>query len=71
MKLSSWLTERNLSPDTFARLIGVGSVRTVYRYLDGSRTPKRDVLTAIVVVTAGKVTANDFFDLATDRGATP
>lgn len=59
MKLGSYLTAVDKSPEWFAARIGVDPV-TVRRYLSGSRRPEWDVIAVIMEVTGGVVTANDF-----------
>jgi transcriptional regulator with XRE-family HTH domain len=62
MRLREYLTQNSISRAEFARQIGVKHI-TVTRYLDG-RVPEPSVMEKIIEATAGKVTANDFFDLA-------
>ena len=59
MKISEYLRSLKLSPEKFARDIGV-SGQAVRRYMDGGRFPRVDVLERITKATHGKVTANDF-----------
>ena len=60
-----------MSRDAFAESIGVEEA-TVTRYINGTRVPRREIMTKITAVTAGDVTANDFFpqpvDSATGNG---
>lgn len=59
MRLQEWLTRHRMSPANLAEKICVAE-RTVWRYLEGSRTPRPDVIQAIFAATGGSVTANDF-----------
>lgn len=59
MLLRDFLKSSEISPIVLAKTIGV-SVQTVYRYLDGSRSPRRTVICKITEISGGKVTANDF-----------
>lgn len=60
--LQKFLNDNNLSHAGFAKLIESTQV-TVSRYIAGLRTPKPSSMAKIVKATAGKVTANDFFNL--------
>lgn len=59
MTLSEYLQLHGLSPAAFGRKIKVTKM-AVYRYLDGSRVPKRDVMARIKRVTKDEVTADSF-----------
>lgn len=65
MKLAEYLEETKTSDAEFARLIGVGR-QAVWRYKDG-RFPELSILQSIYETTGGKVTPNDFADLAPVR----
>lgn len=60
MRLSDYLTKHKLSDDTFAERIGVNR-STVSRLRRTNQKPSEETLAAIVRVTNGKVTANDFW----------
>lgn len=60
MRLSDYLTKHKLSEDQFAELIGVNR-STVNRLKRTNQKPSEQTLAAIVRVTNGKVTANDFW----------
>ena len=62
MRLQEYLTRTRTSRADFAQQIGV-SVESVRRYLDG-RAPKASVMCKIIEATEGKVSANDFFQMA-------
>ena len=49
---------------------GIGATQAaVSRYANGKRTPRPALLSKIVEVTKGRVTANDFLPSPIDRGA--
>ena len=60
MKLDAYLKTNDISEQKFAEQIGV-SQQAVHRYRTG-RVPTPEVMQAIIKVTAGAVTADDFFD---------
>src|SRR5271166_4917282 len=60
MELSTYLNQTGKSPASFAAEIGV-SATTVYRYILGDRTPRREVLQRILHQTGGLVRPDDFF----------
>ena len=60
MTLDQHMDIRGLSPEAFAAKIGV-KVFSVRRYLSGQRIPRPSIMTRIVDVTHGEVTANDFY----------
>lgn len=60
MNLNDYLQTVNLSRAEFANLIGV-SGQAVGRYANSKRIPEPKVMKAIVLVTDGKVTPNDFY----------
>ena len=62
MKLQAYLTEADLTVEKFAELIEVHRT-AVQRYIDDQRIPGREKMAKIVEVTAGKVTANDFYGI--------
>jgi transcriptional regulator with XRE-family HTH domain len=62
MRLQEYHTSTGTTRADFAQQIGV-SVESVRRYLEG-RAPKASVMCKIIEATEGKVSANDFFDLA-------
>jgi predicted transcriptional regulator len=64
MQLASYLTKRHIHPADFAKQIGV-SGEAVRRYLVEGRIPTPAVMTRILEVTQGKVTANDFYSART------
>lgn len=61
MKLSAYLTSKEISDADFAAAIGVER-QAVHRYKSGLRFPTKAVLTKIFECTDGQVTANDFAD---------
>jgi transcriptional regulator with XRE-family HTH domain len=65
MNLRSHLDKQKTSPAAFAEAIGV-SVTALYRYIDGSRLPRRDVMARIAAATGGAVQPNDFFNSSID-----
>jgi transcriptional regulator with XRE-family HTH domain len=66
MTLNEYLAERQLTPHSFARLLGVAA-STVHRWLNvrtkggALRRPSIRLLPKIEQVTGGKVTAKDFY----------
>jgi transcriptional regulator with XRE-family HTH domain len=63
MRLEEYLAETGLTRAEFARRIGVRHI-SVTRYLREGRVPEPSVMCKIIEATDGKVSANDFFDLA-------
>jgi hypothetical protein len=73
MNLQNWLKRNKTSTSEFGTLIGVGA-KQVERYCLSPekvdfRRPSAAVLERIAEVTGGKVTPNDFYDLAAKRKA--
>jgi hypothetical protein len=63
MKLSQYLAETNLTDAAFADMVGAER-STITRLRGGDQIPSRPLMLRIVEVTAGLVTANDFFGIA-------
>ena len=61
MKLQDFLNSQGLTYSEFAVQVGTTG-EAVRLWLNGQRTPKRASMKKIVTLTAGVVTANDFFD---------
>jgi len=61
MKLSTWMTENNLSGAKMAETLGT-SAETVRRYIKNERIPNRDVMTKITEATGGQVGPEDFYN---------
>jgi len=61
MRLSDYLSREGISDAAFGEAIKV-SRQAVHRYRTGIRMPDRHTMTRIASVTAGEVTANDFFE---------
>ncbi|MGH6847661.1 MAG: 3,4-dihydroxy-2-butanone-4-phosphate synthase, partial [Methylocella sp.] len=64
MKLDDWLKRNTISRHEFARQIGVSEV-AVTRYANGTRSPRPNVMHAIIAATAGAVRPNDFLESGT------
>ena len=62
MKLDRWLKRHKVSPEAFAKQIGVHET-TVYRFIQGLSFPKSSNLRKIAEVTNGSVKANDFLNV--------
>jgi transcriptional regulator with XRE-family HTH domain len=60
MKLSHWLTERDMSLAEFAALIEV-KVQSAHRYARGERFPRPAIMQRIKAVTLGTVAEADFY----------
>lgn len=58
--LNKWLKQNDTKVGDFAEIIGV-SETSVYRYINGERTPKRDVMNRIFNSTNQQVTADSFY----------
>lgn len=69
MKLAEYLSENNIKRQDFARCVGVSEV-AITRYSNGTRTPRPEMMRAIVDVTNGAVTPNDFLPPAPDEHTT-
>jgi transcriptional regulator with XRE-family HTH domain len=63
MRLQDYLADTGVTRAEFARRIGVKHI-TVTRYVSEGRVPEPSVMEKIIEATEGKVTANDFFDIA-------
>ncbi len=63
MTLETYLEQSKLTRGQFAEVLGITS-EAVRRYLAGTRIPSRSIMAEITRVTNGKVTANDFFEMA-------
>jgi hypothetical protein len=63
MQLIDYLIREKLTFTAFAALVGSKHARTVERYAKGDQIPGREMMVRIVDVTAGEVTANDFFGI--------
>ena len=59
MTLSERLAKTGQTPKAFAAAAGV-SFQTLYRYLDGSRTPRPKMQRRIAELTGGDVQPNDW-----------
>lgn len=62
MKLSEWRKARGLSQQQVADLLKIGQSR-VHRIENGQVMPRPPTVIAIIEMTGGAVTANDFYDL--------
>jgi transcriptional regulator with XRE-family HTH domain len=60
MQLRQYLADHDITMPVFAERIGV-TTQAVYRYVNGERTPRRDVMERIRAATRGAVQPNDFF----------
>jgi hypothetical protein len=73
MTLAEFMQLKKLDDERFAALLrGAGHPvdrATVYRWRNGIHAPRQKSLRAIMVVTRGKVTANDFVSGLEDEGA--
>lgn len=67
MRLNAYLKQNRLSCSAFAEKIGVKG-ETVRRYGKGLRTPRKKIMTLIVLHTGGLVTANDFHNPTSEAG---
>ena len=63
MTLKEWLADNGLSHSDFARMID-RTPEAVRRYALGERIPDKATMPVIADKTAGAVTANDFFGIA-------
>lgn len=63
MKLRDWLDLVDKRPRWLAEQIGVTET-AARRYVNGDRTPRGEKMRAIMALTKGAVTANDFLDAA-------
>lgn len=62
MLLGDYMKANNLSVEALACTIGVHQA-TVYRWLAGEQSPRKEQMTAIYELTGGAVSANDFMTL--------
>lgn len=60
MELRQYLDDREMPVAAFAERIGV-TVQALYRYINGERIPKREIMDRIVRATCGRVTPSDFY----------
>ncbi len=63
MKLGKFLDERGLTCGEFGEQVGV-STEAVRLWASDQRIPKKEFMEKIADVTAGSVTANDFYQAA-------
>ena len=63
MTLKEWLGEQSVTVPEFAERI-VRTAEAVRRYVSGERIPDRTTMPLIAAETGNKVTANDFFEIA-------
>jgi transcriptional regulator with XRE-family HTH domain len=61
--LRLWREARGMSQEALARRLGV-SQRTVSRIESWAQTPNRDAMRRILILTGGRVTSADFYELA-------
>lgn len=66
MQLSSWLAEKGIAREEFAREIGVHRT-SLYRICIGLGFPKPATIRRIMKATDGSVTADDFMQNDTSR----
>jgi len=67
MKLATYLQSHSISRREFALKIGI-SEASLSRYITGDRMPRPKIARAIMTVSGGKVTPNDF--ITTDQSIT-
>lgn len=67
MKLSEYLKHNELTYEAFGQQIGL-PFQMVGKYVAGA-IPRRPIMERISAATAGQVTANDFYDIATPPAA--
>jgi predicted transcriptional regulator len=60
MFLENYIKDNGLTYESFGKLIGVSDA-AVSRYVKGKRKPKPSIMSKIIKITQGKVTANDFY----------
>lgn len=63
MNLQSYIEATGQTLDEIANIVGC-SYETIRRYLKINRIPKPNLMRKIYTATGGKVTPNDFFNLA-------
>lgn len=63
MKLAAYLEANDLTDEDFAREVDGASVFTVRKWRNGTRIPRKDMMSLIVAATNGQVMPNDFFDV--------
>lgn len=68
MKLAEYLKNTNQTVTAFAAKLGV-TQSAVTKWALGKTFPRKNALDRIAALTAGQVTANDFY--TTDQSATP
>jgi hypothetical protein len=64
MTLADYLADRDMTYAAFGRKIGTKHARTVERYAKGIQKPNAAMMAAVVRVTDGEVTPNDFFGIS-------
>ena len=62
MKLRAFMTEQQLSPAAFARILGDVSGEAVRLWASGRRMPEPEIAQRIVEATGGTVTVQDLHD---------
>lgn len=68
MKLASYLEKTGTTRYAFAKAIGV-TPPYITALCAGDNWPGREVMTRIIAVTGGEVTANDFLEAPPERAA--
>lgn len=69
--LGKWLETAGMSQAEFGSLVGAGQAQ-ISKYVHGALVPPRPVMVGIIAVTAGLVTADDFYavEIAAARART-
>lgn len=70
MKLAAYLKDQDITIAMLASRLGV-RVQTIYRYLDGERVPRPELMVRISELTWGKVQPNDWVFPAKRRRRQP
>lgn len=61
--LHDWMYAEKLSAAEWGRKVGIPSRASAARYVKGMRMPPSSVIVATYVLSGGRVTPNDFYDL--------
>jgi hypothetical protein len=61
MTLTDWVATKGLSYGAAAKLLGLASRATAWRYCRGDNIPRPDVMQRILERTSGAVTPADFY----------
>ena len=69
MKLATYMSDKHITPEAMAQLVGSASASGVVKWMREERVPRPDQQRRIFEVTDGKVAPNDFILTAAKASA--